>query len=138
MYIRPSKSVHPIYKKFTSDLFKLKVYTSNLQIVYIRPTKSVYPTYKKCTSDPYEKCTSDLQKLFIRPTNSVHLTYKKRLYRCLQNQLAPSTWLKLIRPVGQIKQKNVQPTYSCCRPDIAIGRKVSWSEVQYRGEDVAS
>ena len=172
MYIRPTKSVHPTYKKVhptynsvhltykkaTSDLQKVYIRptnsTSHLQnvyiwptkSVYIRPTKSVHPTYKKCTPDlkksvhpTYKKCTfwgifqefprnqlqemilekflkeshhswgirgnssllllGDLQKVYIRPTKKCTsdlkqlkcITYLtlKRVYRCLLNQLAP-------------------------------------------------
>ena len=49
VYIGPTKSVHPTYKKSLTDLQ-----------MHIRPTK---------------KCTSDLQKEFIRPTKSVYPTY---------------------------------------------------------------
>jgi len=79
VYIRPTKCVHPTYKKCISDL--QNVYTSDLQKVYIGPTKSVHPTYKKSLTDlqmhirPTKKCTSDLQKEFIRPTKSVYPTY---------------------------------------------------------------
>ena len=86
----PTKSVHPTYKIWSSDLWnmcqciqtihKVLIQHTNCafnQQKFIRPAQSVHPTYKMCVSDPkgvYPTFNSlrafefDFQKLCIRPT----------------------------------------------------------------------
>ena len=64
VYIGPTKSVHPTYKKSLTDLQMhirpTKKCTSDLQKELSDLQKCVHPTYKKCTSDLQKECKSDL------------------------------------------------------------------------------
>ena len=139
--IRPTKSVHPTYKSWAS----------NLQKLCNRPTKVVHPTYKGCAFDlqnlcirptkvvqpTYKICASDLQMLCIWSTKSVHLTYKvvHSTNMCNQNIDNLSSTVMYILTISAVPSKvgltkyNVHPIYSWRRSDVAVGPKFRRTEV---------